>query len=315
MRRSLRPLRWILFLWAWLSAGLLYADPCGMVPPVYTGPGAPIMRVGPQKTYVFFKKGVESIVLRPAFSGKVSNFGMLIPFPNIPEIRKVPDNIFSHIGAAIDPPEVRVWVRRYRRYKLRYRRSRAKRKRSARPARPNKDAVRVLKKEAVGMYQVAVLQAGSPRALKRWMKSHKYVYPKGMDNVVLAYIKARWCFVAVKTRVAGKSGVAPRPGMRRTRAAFPKGGRFNGAVQAMGFRFRTRRLVVPMRLSAFNKGRLRNVVYLLTDGPRRIRHISSAYVRRQLSGRQLYANLTQPLPLRVFGGKPSQIRPYRWRWI
>ena len=32
-----------------------WADPCGMVPPIYTGPNSPITRVGAQKTYVFFK--------------------------------------------------------------------------------------------------------------------------------------------------------------------------------------------------------------------------------------------------------------------
>ena len=28
------------------------ADPCGMVPPIYTGPGQPITRIGDQMTYV-----------------------------------------------------------------------------------------------------------------------------------------------------------------------------------------------------------------------------------------------------------------------
>jgi hypothetical protein len=303
-----------LFVSLFVGVGVLHADPCGMVPPVYTGPGTPIMRVGPQKTYVFYKNGIESLVLRPAFSGKVSNFGMLIPFPSVPAIRKVPDTIFSHVAAAIDPPEVKVWIRRYR---MRYKRSR----RSAPSKSVDLDdasragSVRVLRREAVGMYQVAVLQAGSPKALARWMKSHGYVYPKGMDHVVLAYIRAKWCFVAVKTRVAGKQGVSPRPGMRKAKPRFPRGGTFRGAVQAMGFRFRTRRLVVPMRLSAFNKGKLRNVVYLLTDGPRRIRHIPASFVRRQVAGTVLYRNVTDLLPLRVYGGKPSQIRKYRWRWI
>ena len=36
---------------------------------------------------------------------------MLIPFPTPPAIRKVPDQIFSHIAAAIDLPEVIVDLR------------------------------------------------------------------------------------------------------------------------------------------------------------------------------------------------------------
>ncbi len=89
----------------------LWADPCGMVPPVYQGPGTPITRIGEQQTYVFFKDGIETFVIRPGFQGKVDEFGMLIPFPTPPAIRKVPDHIFPHIAAAVDPPEVVIDLR------------------------------------------------------------------------------------------------------------------------------------------------------------------------------------------------------------
>lgn len=311
--------RWCWFLgfvcmgWlGWSSSGS--ADPCGMVPPPYTGPGTPIKRVGPQKTYVFYKGGVESIVLRPAFSGKVDNFGMLIPFPTPPSIRKVPDNIFSHIASAIDPPEIPVylWRRRYRRMPMPTaapaKKMRVKRKVA-------RESVKVLRQEAVGMYQVAVLEAGSAKALNLWMSRNGYKYPKGMDKPTNDYIRAGWCFVAVKTRVAGKKSVQPRPGMRRAKPRFPVGGSFDGAVQAMGFRFKSRKLVVPMRLSAFNAGRLRNVVYILAEGPRAIRNIPKKYVVRQVSGKELYRNVTELLPIRVYGGQPHQIPRYRWRYI
>ena len=82
------------------------ADPCGMVPPIYVGQGIPIARIGDQNTFVFFKDGVETFVIRPGFKGKVDEFGMLIPFPAIPELRKVSDNIFPHVRAA--PPSADV---------------------------------------------------------------------------------------------------------------------------------------------------------------------------------------------------------------
>ena len=84
----------------------IFADPCGMVPPIYTGPGVPIVRTGLQQTYVFYKDGVETFVIKPGFEGRVEDFRMLIPFPTPPELRKVPDIIFEHIDNAIDPPEV-----------------------------------------------------------------------------------------------------------------------------------------------------------------------------------------------------------------
>jgi len=79
----------------------------------------------------------------------------------------------------------------------------------------------------------------------------------------------------------------------------------------MGFRFKSNELVVPMRLSAFNKGELRNVVYLLTDGPRKIRAIPEEYVVRQVSGIDLFNNVTRPLPLRIIGGTEKDIPEYR----
>ena len=91
---------------------VLRADPCGMVPPVQLTSGAPeLMRVGDQLTYVFFKDGVQDIALRPGFKGKLTDFGMLIPFPAVPDIRKVSDNIFTHLKHAIDPPEIVIDMR------------------------------------------------------------------------------------------------------------------------------------------------------------------------------------------------------------
>ena len=235
----------------------LKADPCGMVPPIYLGDVSPIARIGLQKTYVFYKDGVETFVIRPGFTGDVDNFGMLIPFPTPPALRKVPDDIFEHISKAVDPPEVVV--------DLSPRRFRALAANAAPMAAAEsamafdsleENEVRVLKKEAVGMYEVAVLAAGSPKALKRWMDENKYKYPDGMDDVTRDYIKQNWCFVAVKTKVGNKGAVDPKPGQRNVNPNLPKGSTFDGHVQGMGFRFKTEKLVVPMRLSAFNEGDL-----------------------------------------------------------
>lgn len=294
-----------------LLANSAAADPCGMVPPIYVQGDVPLTRVGAQKTYVFYKDGIETFVIRPGFQGKVEEFGMLIPFPSVPALRKVSDDIFPHIAKAIDPPEVVIDLRIP--YLSLY--SAAQNA----PARAvfedelqlKRDEVRVVKEEAVGMYEVAVLEAGSAQALNKWMDDHGYVYPKGMDAACNDYVDAGWCFVAVKTRVGAKAGVDPKPGQRTVNPKLPDGAQFDGHVQAMGFRFRVDELVVPMRLSAFNKGRLHNVVYLLTDKPSRIRSIPTEYVVRQITGEQLIKNVTDPLPLRIIGGTAKDIPAFQ----
>ncbi|MEM7456278.1 MAG: DUF2330 domain-containing protein [Planctomycetota bacterium] len=286
---------------AMLVSSFVAADPCGMVPPIYSGE-SPIARAGVQQTYVFHHDGVESFAIRPGYEGNIDNFGMLIPFPTPPSIRKVHDNVFAHIKNAIDPPEVVVDL--------------------SPPviafgmpaggigggggglqlARADEGSVTVLREEAVGMYEVAVLEAGSADALKKWMDENGYQFPEGMDAVANEYIAESWCFVAVKTKVSARDAIEPRPGQRGVAPGMPADSSFDGHVQGLAFRFRTEELVVPMRLSAFNEGDTRNVVYLLTDGARRIRNIPEEYVMRQISGRQLVNNITQPLPLRVIGG-------------
>jgi hypothetical protein len=289
------------------------ADPCGMVPPIYSGGQLPsLARIGEQKTFVFYKDGIETFVIRPGFSGKVDDFGMLIPFPTPPAIRKVPDNIFDHIAAAIDPPEVVVDLTPNRVTVLltssgHFYSSRAEHALLA------FDSVRVIREEAVGMHEVAVLEAGSAAALQRWMDDHGYKYPTGMDKACQEYVDDGWCFVAVKTRVGRKRGVDPQPGQRAVDASLPPGSEFDGNVQAMGFRFHSKEFVVPMKLSAFNEGKLNNIVYLLTDSPKRIRSIAEEYVVRQIPGNELYRNVVSLLPLRIIGGTRADISDEHWK--
>lgn len=299
------------------------ADPCGMVPPpppieIMSGPT--IERIGVQKTYVAFDRGVETMVLRPGFSGFVEEFGMLIPFPNVPTIRKVDDNIFAHIAAAVDPPEV---IARVQRMQPRWggRMKRAPSRSTAAPADEAEaplgfDTVRVLKQEAVGMYEVAVLAAGSSKALKRWIDDHNFRYPKGMDEVVDDYVDSRWVFAAIKTKVGAKAGVNPVPGMRKANAKRPAGSKFTGFVQAMGFRFESKKLVVPMRLSVFNaSGNSRNIVYALTRGAKKIDGLPESFVVRQLPGTKLLRNLRSLLPLRVVGGTKGDLSAWQLKTL
>jgi len=288
----------------------IHSDPCGMVPPIYAGGGAPISRIGLQQTYVFYKDGVETFVIRPGFTGKVEEFGMLIPFPSPPAIRKVADDVFPQIANAVDPPEVVVDLR-YRR-RMRFDRGGAVTDKLMvkSESTSSKDSVRVIKQEAVGMYEVAVLEAGSAKALQRWMDQHSYQYPKGMDKVANEYIESKWCFVAVKTKVGQRKGADPRAGQRKANTVMPQGSTFDGHVQGMGFRFESDELVVPMRLSTFNEGDTRNVVYLLTDSPKKIRSIPEEFVQRQISGKQLIANCSQPLPLRIIGGTEKDLEKW-----
>ena len=91
------------------AANTAWGDPCGMVPPISVDREIPkLVRQGLQQTYVFYKNGIETFVIRPGYRGNAAEFGMLVPFPTPPAIRKVPDAVFEHLAAAIDPPEIEI---------------------------------------------------------------------------------------------------------------------------------------------------------------------------------------------------------------
>ena len=94
------------FLATLTPGSVAFADPCGMVPPIYLGTEVPITRIGLQQTYVFHRDGVQTIAIRPGFTGDVQQFGMLVPLPAVPALRKIDDRTFEHLRAAVDPPEV-----------------------------------------------------------------------------------------------------------------------------------------------------------------------------------------------------------------
>ena len=281
-----------------------------MVPPIRTGTGTPITRVGPQRTYVFYKDGMETYVIRPGFRGEVEEFGMLIPFPSPPALRKVSDAIFGHLAAAIEPPEVELWVGASLGgigslgSTMGMGSGMAGAKGEAGLA---YNEVKVLHQEAVGMYEVATLAAGSAEALNRWMDEHGFKYPTGMDGVCNDYIKLGWVFVAEKTKVGSKVNSDPKAGMRKVNPSLPRGANFNGYVQAMGFRYKVDKPSVPMRLSPFNEGEKRQIVYYLGEQPVRFDGVETELVKRQVPGWRLYQNITQLLPLRVVGGPLSKV--------
>ena len=237
---------------------------------------------------MFYKNGIETLVIHPAFKGTVDTFGMLIPFPSAPSLRKVSDSTFEHLKNVIDPPRVTVDLRppyfndRFGMGVSMLKRGMGDNGGASADASMAicREETRVLKEEAVGMYDVAMLQSGSSEALQKWMKQNGYRYPEGMDEVCEDYIKERWCFVAVRARVGHKQLLDPKPGQREVDDSLHPGASFEGQVQAMGFRFRVEAPVVPMRHSTYNEGDLRNIVYVLAEKPMRFSNLSQDLVVR-----------------------------------
>ena len=291
------------------------ADPCGMVPPISVASNEQmIARRGIQRTYVMHKNGIETMALHPAFTGKVKDFGMLIPFPSPPELYKINDETFAQLERALAPPTIIVYQYDNEQVGIPDGMSfgglgsglgglgaiGAKGRQSL------QDSLHV-REEALGMYQVAVIEAGSAKALKRWMQEHQYKFPDGMEDVAQDYVEANWAFVAIKTKIGAKSSIEPEAGMREVDTSYPEGSSFDGYVQGMGFRFPSDEAVVPMRLSVFNGRNPHNIVYLFSDKQMQIDKVNQSDDYYYLSGEKLHKNLTEPMNVTFHVGSMDKL--------
>ena len=227
---------------------------------------------------------------------------MLIPFPSPPELYKINDETFTQLERALSPPSIDVYQYDNEAMGLVDGSSLGASGGGLRGFIGNKGApspsesIRV-REEALGMYQVAVIEAGSAKALKRWMREHQYKFPEGMEEVAQDYVEASWAFVAIKTKIGAKSNIEPAAGMREVDTSYPDGSSFDGYVQGMGFRFPSQEAVVPMRLSVFNGRDPHNIVYFFSDKQMRIDKVDQPDDYYYLSGQTLYDNLMNPLPV------------------
>ncbi len=125
------------------------------------------------------------------------------------------------------------------------------------------DALTVHARMAVGDYDAAVLSSRRADALTTWLRENGYHIPDGSDEVVGHYVDKGWYFVALK--VLPKL-VADRPVMTD--------------MHPIGIRFRTDRLVFPLRISRLSAPRNTAIaLVVLAGGPRQCDQLAWAPLR------------------------------------
>lgn len=125
------------------------------------------------------------------------------------------------------------------------------------------DAVTVHARMEVGDYDAAVLSSRRADALTTWLRQNGYHIPDGSDDVVAHYVGKGWYFVALK--VLPKL-VADRPVMND--------------MHPIGIRFRTDRLVFPLRISRLSAPQKTAIaLVILAGGPRRCDQLPWAPLR------------------------------------
>jgi len=191
-----------------------------------------------QKAVLLWRGGRETLVLQVKYEGPAEDFAWIVPLPARPEV------------TAIKPKkapfeELSLYTQRRRKWGYRG---------AGRPAAEGLDAVQVLERKIVGVYDVAVLAAADPKALSDWLNRNGYAFPPHRTDVLEHYTKKKWVYVAM--RIDRKALGTDR--VKKLRV---------GELQPIRFIFPAKEMVYPLRISSVNAGRTEVLLYVLGDTP------------------------------------------------
>lgn len=213
-----------------------------------------------QVAVIHFGDGVETLLLRVKYHGAMDYFAWVVPVPSLPDVEAIP----------WDTPEHSLLME-LSSYTGDREGQRAQRHRRGGIARTTLDveappslgaSVEVLERKQAGVYDVAVLKAGDAAPLVEWLRSNGFVFPTDRADVLDHYVSAGWAFVAMR--------IAPGELASETQTSL-----VSGEIQPILLRFRSDKMLYPLRMSSINPGETRVLIYTLgaspmvpSDGPR-----------------------------------------------
>ena len=217
---------------------LLAAAWC-LIAPGARGDGAFVWRRGAdlnepsQKAILYWSKGKEVMLLQVKYEGAAEEFAWIVPTPARPKVTAIPD-AESPFG------EISLYTQKRARW--------GSRTDSKAPA------VEVLERKTVGVYDIAVLAAGDPDALGRWLDSNGYAFPTDRREVLAHYTSKHWYYVAMRIDrdLLGTASI---------------GKLVKGELQPLRFEFSTANMVYPLEISSVNAGETEILLYVLADVP------------------------------------------------
>ena len=155
----------------------------------------------------------EDLILKIRVAGEAEQFAWIVPFPNKPTVKEEDAKLFREC---------------FRYVEARTRRSRdSKAEGSAggeAPAAKEAESVRVLSREVVGSFDVAVVQEVEAGTLNKWLTGNGYQSLEGADDVLEFYRRKEYVYACIKVdadQLAAKKDVDIHP----LRFTFKTGGR------------------------------------------------------------------------------------------
>lgn len=173
-----------------LSVPSTFCQADGKLQPPRKYPGSLEERA--QEALIVFKSGddeteaVEDLILKIRVAGAAETFAWIVPFPNPPKVKKAEAKLFSELFNYVE-----------------HRRPRGHAGFKTKDAKgPEKKAaeggVRVISREVVGTYDVAVVRETAGGALNRWLADNGYQPLENAADVLKFYRDKKYVFACMK---------------------------------------------------------------------------------------------------------------------
>jgi HEAT repeat protein len=217
-----------------------------------------------QKAIIVYDNGREDLILQVKYEGPVSEFGWLVPVPNLPTVQKGSMECFYELSQFTQ-----------RHFEWPYPSGSTQKttlgvndgERNSEPP------VKVIEIKTVGAYEVAVLSTRDSGALAKWLDANQFYFPTNKTEVLDDYVKRHWYFVAVKINLDKSEGFQLMSESTRGREAAKAGystelkGLAAGELHPLQISFASDRCVYPLKISSVNVRPSEVQVYVLSPEP------------------------------------------------
>jgi len=265
-----RTLSFLLLLFLPLS---VWAD--GMVVPTIAYPAN--VTIPDQRALICISNGTERLVIETRFTGAGTNFAWVVPLPSQPVIEEATTGLFPTLGYLFRTEIIHEVPHYYAGilallvviYLLRlavksvwnafiiaiiffllaamFLPALAAAKRGGREPTSSAQAVSIIDRKIVGVFETTTITSRDPKALANWLRENGFAVSTNAEPIIASYIKDGWVFVATKIR---RDDAKPDTSM----------------PHPLSFMFKTDKPVYPMRLTGLNSQSLAVGLYVFGQG-------------------------------------------------
>ena len=206
-------------------------------PPIFSPPSYTVIPDDDVQAFLTYSEPdrVETLVIQPAFSGNATEFGMVMPLPNRPEINEAQEDIFDVLMEYTTPD---------------FKKTSGDFMFRSGGSSSRVQEVVVIEEKDVGDFKTTLLTAGNAEDLVEWLNERGFEYTQeDLANFEYYVEKGGYYFVAMKVNM--------------NEADINSAGEINGKLRPIEFVFESEYPMLPLRIMAHDMDPMSFTLYTL----------------------------------------------------